>query len=60
MASAVIRTVNLIFINVAPMPGYMLQFSQAPAGVCFDSNEFGVFICNHRLISFVNWIVEMM
>jgi hypothetical protein len=32
----------------------MLQFSQAPAGVWSDFNEFGVVVFGHRLISFVN------
>ena len=31
-----------MFINIAPMRSHMLEFSQAPAGVRSDSNEFGV------------------
>jgi len=33
---------ELIFINIAPMRGHMFQFSQAPAGMRSDSNEFWV------------------
>ena len=33
---------SLIITNIAPMCGHMFQFSQTPAGMRSDSNEFGI------------------